>query len=1399
MRFLILLAFISLKSVCELPKDKIIKSVSVFPPTGSQINPRYSPFFQYFVSEKGKPSIFVYGGTTYNDVILSDAYVVTLDHVFIAPVQIPLESKKPLVKFFAQFKVNNTFFIWGGWKDTGLSNTLWSFNFSSQVWKEVDQGDSIPEARYSMAYASDDNKLYVFGGISASGLLNDLWEFDTQTKKWKVIKINSNENGPKRCSGAGMFISNGYAVVFGGDTEGDDVYDFNMFRIKIDANSIQSWEEVKITDLDGNNKNIPVSRSNFGHTTRVISSESFLYLFGGWNSNNYSSGPNSILLFNCSQVGSNGNGQKEVAFKEIIHDDQSYFFGDCGCTIDNDGNVFIFGGRMNSKICSDLIAVMKEDLSFNITEESLNSPEAVDRRDAYKKQLLDKDDDDYIFGRLRNNYSHPSFFSSFDENSIAKTSIEKESIKAKTETILRHNLLSRINGDPFISLIKAMDFAPSPRVNPIVGFSNGAFFVYGGRDPITGEILSDLHIYVIKLNQWFIQLPEITSERPPARELGSFCFDNNRILLFGGLGPNPQTGKVEPSNELWEFSFSTLSYRQLGKNSFIKPYPVFGAACAMYMDYLIVIGGKQADGQLSENGFVFNFASDEWEYSLEYAKSYKSSILVKEMLPKLKNEKNTPMHRNTKKRNNYQDTSNSFISNSKNKEHLGKNELVSNKSESEKIRTDDTRKNHTLFLFGGNQGTIPFYGIREDNIYEHFSKRKNGTNSNKGDEMRSPSDENGNFIHIDGVDEVEIFNNLDGIALSFQNTMLMFGGRKRNLVQDTFKYFKIHDNWTIDALEDDGSFSSKGMHLDIVEAGCTVFNKSVICFGGRQVSENRTVLVNALDTFRIIRLNEKFIHCSPGTYEDQNGECQLCELGEYKEEYGNGSCEKCPKGSYGTAFGSQKFGCLPVPAGIFSENEGAFKFVFDNMIYSNGLKNCTDEQYCPIGSASSNNKNPNTKSVCEQPEPFDTKEFTENILTYIFYFGSVGLGVVIALSFLCFPTKAFLYKLDSYSDKYVDQLDPDTHSTIKHIRKTTFGGFISIIAFCFVIGAALLIIVTFACFNINETRTTEDISMEKNADITKIENENIQVELTLLDYTGECIEKVSDNTHELSGECSGKLGLGKFTFDAFDWYDSENEDKSVTIERSCTQMPSSNLYYPPTKNCQITLKASKYKNNLSNSEAIFFSLFSSERNASCRAIKVKANADSAVKKQKKTENNQNNYPSTMEDIFVLDENVMFHGPNPTNITIELIPSFFLDEKKKKNSEPVKGHLINHISFNRGSLSSYSNMYFSTGFGVNILLKQEKTIIITNRSFKIAFKMFLTLLGGTFAYMGYFGNVLPVFETLMNVNWPCGRNVKKKITTVFNDSSRITKKRSANRGYAEEMKSSLDQNIVSGFT
>eukprot|EP00770_Monocercomonoides_exilis_P001486 MONOS_1475.1-p1 / transcript=MONOS_1475.1 / gene=MONOS_1475 / organism=Monocercomonoides_exilis_PA203 / gene_product=unspecified product / transcript_product=unspecified product / location=Mono_scaffold00026:87763-91808(+) / protein_length=1319 / sequence_SO=supercontig / SO=protein_coding / is_pseudo=false len=1314
---------------------------------------------------------------------------------YISPVHIPPENKKPLVRFCAQFRVGKTFYIWGGWKESGLSNSLWSFDISAQEWKEENEGETKPKARHSMAYATDGEKLYIFGGISTSGLLNDLWEFDVQAKQWRELKINSGENDPEPCSGAGMLVSNGYAVVYGGDTGGDIVPKLKIFRVKIDTNSPQSWEAVKLTDINGNDSNLPDSRANFGHTTFVSTSRTHSYIFGGWEANNIFAGSNSLLILDCSKVVSGGSGEKTARYKELIFDqtqqgNNTMQRGDCGCATDDEGNLAIFGGRMNLFINADLLILMKEDLSFDVSEEEIYSEKAKERRRKFRNDVCNNDDFSSLFGVFDNENSDASSSSSSSANK--KLTWMGNELNESNSAPIFDPVSSAVNDNStFQLMMRVNDFAPSFRVNPFIGVDDDAFFVYGGRDPSTGEIFSDIHVFKIGSKAWTKLEAKVMSENPPARELAACCLDNGRLLLFGGLGPNPQTGKIEPSNELWEFSFISYSWKQLGKNSMVKPFAAFGASSAIYMDYLIVVGGQKFDGAPCEVGFLFSFATDTWEHTFKALPIFKPTLLVMDMIASEVAAKEYFEQSNTSKESD-EESITILAKNGKNeKRDLIVEDLKHLTNNNQNIDNDELVLHPTLVILGGNFGTLPFRNCSVCDLYEELGKRYRKNKMSTGNSALDDDAVNAlkpfatakSTMLRNDEDRTQIFHYISGMALPLDDKVLMFGGRKRGRAMDSFKIVKFDQKGNPTITEDDGSGLTNGVHIDVVDAGCTVYHRNVVCYGGRQISEGRTVLPTALDTFHIMRLHEDLFSCTPGSYEDETGECVDCPHGSYSNDYGSKQCIKCPPGTVGNKIGSPEFACISVPAGSYSDTAG-----------SNEYKNCTYDQYCPIGSATTNNTIPaadQSKSV--QPSPYNMPVQTENYLMIGLYLGCTIIGLSVALLLLCFPTRTFMFRLDSFSNKYVDTLDPDTHTTVKHIKKTTFGGFLTIVAISFVCGAALLVILTFAFLNTNETRTTVDVSMEKEADLVTFRNKEVKVELTLIDYTGECVGLPINTTSELSGKCSDKLGFGKSTFDPFNWYKKEN----YSITPKCTQIPSTNLFNSPTHHCRITLEAKNVELPIQNSLVNFFSMHSSEREASCRAIKVFASTDSAVPVQHDLSFGPDTSFSSTEHIFVSDTAHILRGSNPTNVTLELIPSIYRNEMSSA-STVSQGHLVNYISFEIGSYTDYIHLFNSMGFGINIQLALDKTVALTRHTMKVTWSMLLTSLGGTFVYLGYFGNVLPIFETLLNVNWPCGRKVQKKITTVFHDSSKKGRQTKANREYAEEMKTMMEEHLTTSM-
>eukprot|EP00770_Monocercomonoides_exilis_P001962 MONOS_1947.1-p1 / transcript=MONOS_1947.1 / gene=MONOS_1947 / organism=Monocercomonoides_exilis_PA203 / gene_product=unspecified product / transcript_product=unspecified product / location=Mono_scaffold00037:102133-106202(-) / protein_length=1319 / sequence_SO=supercontig / SO=protein_coding / is_pseudo=false len=1319
-----------------------------------------------------------------------------MDPLFIAQLQNPNESKKPLVKFCAQFRVAETFYIWGGWQNTGISNSLWSFDFSTCIWKEVDEGEIIPEARYSMAYAVCGSNLYIFGGASATGLLNDIWKFDLQTKQWIELKIDQRGNDPEPCSGAGMLVSNGYAVVYGGDTGEDIVSKLKIFRVKIDAFSPQSWEAVKLTDINGNESNIPDSRTNFGHATFISSNKAYSYIFSGHRANNVFELSPSLLILDCGEVVSDEKFQKTARYKEIAFKENYWLQTcDCRCTTDEEGNLFIFGGRNDNNVNSNLVAVMKEDLSFDQTEVNIYSQSQNEQRKKFRKKICNYESFAAIFGDLKDSNADKSSnpYSAALENTWMETKLNKTNF-----TPIFDPVSSAINDkSPFQTLISTSNFAPSPRVNPIVSFYDRTFLVYGGRDIRTGEILGDFFIFDLRSMSWRKISPRVSSEIPPAREFASCCEDNGRLLLFGGLGPNPLTGINEPSNELWEFSFSSEKWRQLGRSSHIIPEPVYGASSAIYMNYLYVVGGQRIDGSICGIGFAFNFALDRWEQLYNTNRTYDSVILVMNMLIQNVNPLNISKdgnealahcrfnsHNTTK---NYGTKNHAFFKDSFSCEKSQHFNIIN-----ESINTNETL-HPTMIITGGVDGETPIIGYELKDLVQPLN------DSGEINEYLDNTQKNCNmydFLKFNATwrnlqlsqseDYLQIYKHADGVALALDDRVLMIGGRKRTYSQDSVKIIKFDQSGGATVIEDDGTGLTNEMHINLVEAGCTVYHRSIVCFGGRQINKGRTVLPSALDTFRIINLHEDIFPCSPGSYENDNRECIDCPKGSYSNEYGVKECIKCPKGTRGNSIGGMEHACECIFGGAYIDSDGAI---------DNDFHLCTKEQYCPIGSATSNNTIPTADPMkISQPMPFRTPVRIENYLMIGLYVGFAIIGFAVALFLLCLPTRSHVYKLDRFSDKYSDSLDPVTHASVKQIKKTTLGGFISVIALFFVCGAALLVVLTFAFLNTNEVKAIVDASMEKEANLTTFKNRKILIELSLMDYSGICVGPPENTTSELTGNCSIKMGIGKTIFDPFGVYPTNKH----SMNPICSQSPSTNRYFLPTHHCKIILEANNLEFPIKNSYVQFFSMRSQDRRDSCRALKVFASVDSAVPVQHELKFGPGTTSSSTEYVFVSDTDHAFSGLSPTNITIELIPTIYRNEISSVPSVS-KGHLVNYISYDVGSLADNMQISYSVGLGINIQLKLDKTVALTRHSMKVTWTMLLTSLGGTFVYLGYFGNVLSIFESILNINWPCGRKVQKNLSTVFNDSLKKRKRTKPNQEYIEEMKSMMEENLTEYLT
>ena len=132
---------------------------------------------------------------------------------------------------------------------------------------------------------------------------------------------------------------------------------------------------------------------------------------------------------------------------------------------------------------------------------------------------------------------------------------------------------------------------------------------------------------------------------------------------------------------------------------------------------------------------------------------------------------------------------------------------------------------------------------------------------------------------------------------------------------------------------------------------------------------------------------------------------------------------------------------------------------------------------------------------------------------------------MIALFCCCFTrTRKLLHSIDAFSSSHSDELDPQTNSGPKIVRKTGMGGFLTLIYAVFVICVAVSIFVQWKLNNITETKSLISREMDDTIDTTHIRLNTFRTQFILTDYQGYCVENSTSTTTKF-GTCVSDITL----------------------------------------------------------------------------------------------------------------------------------------------------------------------------------------------------------------------------------------------------------------------------------
>lgn len=160
----------------------------------------------------------------------------------------------------------NKLFLFGGWKQEGKVNQMYSYDFRENKFELVPQNGKIPSERSAHSCFVSGNSLYLFGGIGKQKL-NDMYKFNFKTNTWSQVDQGSIVPGKRSSYGGFHELFGKQCMICGlGAGKFNDAWQFSSSQSK--------WEKIK----PSKKSKLPISRGR--HSVAKFNNE--LYMFGGW-------------------------------------------------------------------------------------------------------------------------------------------------------------------------------------------------------------------------------------------------------------------------------------------------------------------------------------------------------------------------------------------------------------------------------------------------------------------------------------------------------------------------------------------------------------------------------------------------------------------------------------------------------------------------------------------------------------------------------------------------------------------------------------------------------------------------------------------------------------------------------------------------------------------------------------------------------------------------------------------------------------------------------------------------------------------------------------------------------------------------------------------------------------
>jgi N-acetylneuraminic acid mutarotase len=198
----------------------------------------------YCAFDKDNDLLYLYGKNSSGNTLPSEILKWAVnDNILeeIAPSSVPDTSRGHSIILLKSGLSEPSLVIFGG-EDTGSvkNNDIKTFSLSSKKFETLNiSGIKPPERTNHIAVLSKNNKMIVIGGESNSGSLKDIWSFDFTTKSWTEINsVNSKIDGYYNSH---FYSDSDNSIIFYGGKNSTGKFLSNFIKYDITNNT---WEEL---------------------------------------------------------------------------------------------------------------------------------------------------------------------------------------------------------------------------------------------------------------------------------------------------------------------------------------------------------------------------------------------------------------------------------------------------------------------------------------------------------------------------------------------------------------------------------------------------------------------------------------------------------------------------------------------------------------------------------------------------------------------------------------------------------------------------------------------------------------------------------------------------------------------------------------------------------------------------------------------------------------------------------------------------------------------------------------------------------------------------------------------------------------------------------------------------